>query len=162
MIRSKHFPPGGYFINSHSLFSWLCIDLLERFSYDLDMKTREQNRNNKRTEIERFDWFIERIQTSVAFRWLSERWGEKTSCPKNFLEINRYFTLTSYLNTIGQSNNALSILGFFFGGKTESMFWSFHPLADKSNNEHFTKTSFQGHTKIARIDVCHSWDLQAG
>ena len=34
---------------------------LERFSYDLEMKTREQNRNNKRTEIERFDWFIERI-----------------------------------------------------------------------------------------------------
>ena len=34
--------------------------LLERFSYDLEMKTREQNRNNKRTEIERFDWFIER------------------------------------------------------------------------------------------------------
>ena len=24
------------------------------------MKTREQNKNNKRTEIERFDWFIER------------------------------------------------------------------------------------------------------
>ena len=41
--------------------------LLERFSYDLEMKTREQNRNNKRTEIERFDWFIERIQTRVAF-----------------------------------------------------------------------------------------------
>ena len=33
---------------------------IERFSYDLEMKTREQNRNNKRTEIERFDWFIER------------------------------------------------------------------------------------------------------
>ena len=28
---------------------------LERFSYDLEKKTREQNRNNKRTEIERFD-----------------------------------------------------------------------------------------------------------
>ena len=26
--------------------------LLERFSYDLEMKLREQNRNNKRTEIE--------------------------------------------------------------------------------------------------------------
>ena len=25
---------------------------LERFSYDLGMKTREQNRNNKQTEIE--------------------------------------------------------------------------------------------------------------
>ena len=57
---------------------------IERFSYDLEMKTREQNRNNKRTEIERFDWFIERIQTRVAFGWLSERSGEKTSCPRTF------------------------------------------------------------------------------
>ena len=116
-IRSKHFPSGGYFINSHNLFSWLCIDFLERFSYDLEMKTREQNGNNKRTEIERFDWLIERIQTRVAFGWLSKRSGEKTSCPKNFLEINRYFALTSYCNTIGQSNNAFSILGFSLAGK---------------------------------------------
>ena len=35
------------------------------------MKRREQHRNNKRTEIERLDWFIERIQTRVAFGWLS-------------------------------------------------------------------------------------------
>ena len=54
------------------------------FQYDLEMKTREQNRNNKRTEIKRFDWFIERIQTRVAFGWLSERSGEKTSCPRTF------------------------------------------------------------------------------
>ena len=91
-------------------------ELLERFSYDLEMKTREPNRNNKRTEIERFDWFIERIHTDLAFGWLSERSAEKTSCPKNFLEI----ALTSYCNTIGQSNNAFYILGFFFGGKTKS------------------------------------------
>ena len=90
---------------------------IERFSYDLEMKTREQNRNNKRTEIERFDWFIERIQTRVAFGWLSERSGEKTSCPKNFLEINRYFVLTSNCNTIGQSNNVFSILEFSLAGK---------------------------------------------
>ena len=53
------------------------------------MKTREQNRNNKRTEIERFDWFIERS-------------GEKTSCPRTFkksIEIN----LTSYWNMIMSS-----------------------------------------------------------
>ena len=42
---------------------------LERFSYNFEMKTREQNRNNKRTEIERFDWFIKQIQTRVAFGW---------------------------------------------------------------------------------------------
>ena len=50
------------------------ILLVERFSYDLETKTREQNRNNKRTEIERFDWFIERIQTL----------GEKSSFPRFF------------------------------------------------------------------------------
>ena len=58
--------------------------LLERFSYDLEIKAREQNRNNKRTEMERFDWFIERIQTRVAFGYLSERAGENTSCPRTF------------------------------------------------------------------------------
>ena len=51
--------------------------VIERFSYDLEMKTREQNKNNKRTEIERFDRLIERTQTRVAFGWLNERSGEK-------------------------------------------------------------------------------------
>ena len=64
------------------------ILLVERFSYDLETKTREQNRNNKRTETERFDWFIERIQTRgasiVASGRLSERSSEKTSCPRTF------------------------------------------------------------------------------
>ena len=46
--------------------------------YDLEIKTRKQNRNNKLTEKKRFDWFIERIQTRVVFYWLSKRSeGEK-------------------------------------------------------------------------------------
>ena len=57
---------------------------MERFSYDLEMKTREQYENIKRKEIEWFYWFIERIQTRVAFGWLSERSGEKTLCPITF------------------------------------------------------------------------------
>ena len=61
------------------------------------MKTREQNRNNKQTKIERFDWFIECS-------------GGKSFMPENFLEINPYFAVTSYCNTIGQ---------VFFGGKTK-------------------------------------------
>ena len=60
------------------------LPLIERFSFDLETKTRQQNRNSKRTEIGRFDWFIERIQTRVAFGWLSERSGEKTSRPRTF------------------------------------------------------------------------------
>ena len=43
---------------------------LEQVSYDLEMKTREQNKNNKRAEIKRFDWFIERLQTHL---WLVKR-----------------------------------------------------------------------------------------
>ena len=42
------------------LFSSFRFHSLEQFSYDLEMKAHKQNRNNKRTEIERFDWFIER------------------------------------------------------------------------------------------------------
>ena len=49
--------------------------MIERFSNDLKMKKREQNRKNKRTKIEQFHWFIERIQTCVAFGL--ERSGEK-------------------------------------------------------------------------------------
>ena len=107
------------------------------------MKAREQNRNEKRTEIERFDWFIER---TVKRAWLfivkrTLRW--KNFMPENFLEINRYFALTSYYNTIGQSNNAFSILGFLWRENKEAMFWSFHPLADETKNEHLPKPFFK-------------------
>ena len=77
-------------LNSFFVYDFvLAIDcnqllLIEQVSCDLETKTRELNRNNKRTEIGRFDWFIERIQTRVAFGWLSERSGEKTSRPRTF------------------------------------------------------------------------------
>ena len=48
--------------------------------------------------------------------WSTWKWW----MPESFLEINRYFALTSYYNTIGQSNNK------------ESVFWSLHPLANKT------------------------------
>ena len=53
----------------------------ERFSHDLEMKTREQSRKTKRTEIERFDWFSERTQARVAFRFdvkLQQRLANRT------------------------------------------------------------------------------------
>ena len=130
------------FVTRGLMSSFICRPFaLERLSYDLEMKTLERNGNNKRTEIERFDWFIERIQTHLAFGWLSERSAEKTSCPKNFLEL----ALTSYCNTIGQSNNAFSILGFSFGGKTKSpcFFLFSHWLIKQITNtyrNHFSRT----------------------
>ena len=102
------------------------------------MKTREQNRNNKR--VRTAIWLVYRTDTNARGFWLVKRTlGWKNFMPENFLEINRYFALTSYCNTIGQSRNGFSILGFLGGGgggNEEAMFWSFQPLADKTNNEH--------------------------
>ena len=50
-------------------FDFLNI-LIERLSYGFEMKTREQNKKSKRTEIERFYWLIERIKKRVGFGWL--------------------------------------------------------------------------------------------
>ena len=115
-------------------FKWKCVNKTET--------------TNKSKEIEQYDWFIERIQTCMAF-WLA-KWmlGWKNFMPENFLEINRYFALTSYCNMIGQSNKAFSIEGFLWPKNEESMFWSFHPLADETNNKHLVKPFFkviQGH-----------------
>ena len=47
-----------------------CLVLWVRvISYDLEIKARTKQTSNKRTEIESFGWFIERIQTRVAFGW---------------------------------------------------------------------------------------------
>ena len=70
------------------------------------MKTRKQNRNNKRTDIERFAWFIERIQTHVAFGWLSER----------SRRLGRY-TATRLVNRTMPSSIHITV---FFGRKTKS------------------------------------------
>ena len=56
--------------------------------------------------------------------------------PENFLELNRYFALTSYCNTIVQSNNASSILGFSSAENLRVQVLTFQPLTDITNNEH--------------------------
>ena len=89
---------------------------IERFSYDLEMKTREQNRKNKRMEIERFGWCIERIQTHLAFGWLSERSGKQTSMPEE-LSRNCFDVILQHDWLIKQ---CLLHIRVFFGGKTKS------------------------------------------
>ena len=87
---------------------------LERFSYDLEMKTREQNKNNKRAEIKRFDWFIERIQTHL---WLVKRTlGWKNFMPEE-LSRNRFDVILQHDWSIEQ---CLLHIRVFFGGKMTS------------------------------------------
>ena len=104
---------------------------IERFSSDLEMKPREQNRNNKRTQ--------------------------KNFIPETFLEINRYFALTSHCNKTGQSNNAFSILGFSLAGKRRVHVLIFHPMADKTKNEHLLKLLF----KVIRKSLYKNGDFGA-
>ena len=59
-------------ITDRAIFVW---------PWNENVRTKQKQQTK---EIERFDWFIERIQTRVAFGWLSERSGENTSCPRTF------------------------------------------------------------------------------
>ena len=73
-----------------------------------------------------------------AWLWLVKRTlRRKNFMPENILEI----ALTSYCNTISQliEKCLLQIRGFRWRENEESMFWSFHPLADKTSNEHLTQ-----------------------
>ena len=66
-------------------------------------------------------WLVYRTDSIARGFWLvKQTLGWKTFMPKNFPEINRYFDLTSYCNTIGQSNNTFSILGLSLAGKRRS------------------------------------------
>ena len=75
------------------------------------MKTHEQNRNNKGTEIERFHWFIERIKARVILI------GEvRTLISRNQLTL-RFDVILQHDWPIEQ---CLLHIRVFFGGKTKS------------------------------------------
>ena len=103
-----------------------------------------QIKQKQQTNGKRAIWLVNRTDTNRGGFWLVKRTlGWKNLMPENFLEFNRYLALTSYYNTIGQSNNAFSILVYFWRENEESTLWSFHPLADKTNNEHLPKPFFK-------------------
>ena len=70
----------------------------------------ENARIKQQTNRNRAIWLVYRTDTNARGFWLVKRTlGWKNFMPENFLEINRYFALTSYCNTIGQSNNVFSL-----------------------------------------------------
>ena len=110
----------------------------------MTLKWKRANTQKQQTNENRAIWLVYRTDTNARVFWLVKQTvGWKNFMPENFLETNQYFALTSYCNTIGQSNHAFSILGFFWRENKEAMFWSFHPLADKTNNEHLPRPFFK-------------------
>ena len=57
--------------------------------------------------------------------------------PENFPEINQYFALTSYCNTIGQSNNTFSTLRFSLAGKRRVHVLIFDKKITNTSRNHF-------------------------
>ena len=89
--------------------------LLERFSYDLEMKTREQN-DKRQTNGNRAIWLVYRKDTNARGFWLVKRkFGWKIFTNENF----RYFALTSYCNNWSIKQCLLHIRLLFYG-KTKS------------------------------------------
>ena len=92
--------------------------------------------------------------------------------PENFLEINGYFALTSYCKTIGQSNNAFSILGFFpLFNHPSYISWPFRyeeecSRSGKNAKENFTFLLFADTLAIVRPSPVFSnyiqWNLYSG
>ena len=84
-------------VNNRAIFVW---------PWNENARTKQKQQTNGNRAI----WLVYRTDTNARGFWLVKRTlGWKNFMPENFLEINRYFALTSYCNTIGQSNNAFSI-----------------------------------------------------
>ena len=82
--------------------------------WNKNARTKQKQQTNENRAI----WLAYRTNTKARGFWLVKRTlGWKNFTPENFLEITQYFALTSYCNTIGQSNNVFSILGFSPAGK---------------------------------------------
>ena len=103
-------------ISSYDGDSALFVRAIFVWPWNENAQTKQKQQTNENRAI----WLVYRTDMNARGFWLVKRTlGWKNFMPENFLEINRYFALTSHCNTIGQSNNAFSILGCFFGGKTK-------------------------------------------
>ena len=109
------------------------------------MKTYEENKKNQRREVDRFDWFIERI----TFRLVKRRLRWKNFMPENLLEIYRYFVILQHDWPIKQ---CLLHIRVFFGGKTKSpCFDLFIHWLMKQNNEHLPEPFSRSYESLSNF-----------
>ena len=87
------------------------------------MKAKQKKRSNGNKK--------ERIQTRVAFGWLSGRSGEKTSCPRTFWKSIDTSLLRRHTVTRLANRTMLSPYGFLWRENEVFIFGSFHLLIDK-------------------------------
>ena len=139
----------------------------DRAIFECPWNENARTKQKQQTNEKRVIWVVYRTDTNArGFCLVKRTLGWKNVRPENSLEINRYFAFTSYCNTIAQSNNAFSILGFSLSGKRRGHVWSFHSLADKTNNEYLTKpfsevirkSLYQKMSLMLTTDIyCYRW-----
>ena len=103
-----------------------CFNVYFRPIFVWPSNENARTKQKQQTHGNRAIWLGYQTATNARGFWLVKRTlGWKNFMPENFLEINWYFALTSYCNTIGQSSNPFSILGFSLAGKRRSHFLIF-------------------------------------
>ena len=136
--------------HENNLFRVVSVVLIQNFqfanwaifvsSWNENARIKQKHQTNGNRAI----WLVYRTDTKARGFWLVKRTlGWKKLHAENFLEIKRYFGLTSYCNTIGQSSNAFSALGFSLAGKRRVQDLIFSALADKTKSEHLPKPIFK-------------------
>ena len=93
---------------------WITDRAIFVWPWNENAQTKQKQQTNRNRAI----WLVYQTDTNARGFWLVKRTlGWKNFMPENFLEINRYFALTSYCNTTGQLNDAFSTWGFSLAGK---------------------------------------------
>ena len=114
----------------------MCRKAIFVWPWNENARTKQKQQTNGNTAI----WLVYRTDTNARGFWLVKRTlGWKNFMPENFLEINRYFALTSYCNTIGQSNNAFSILGFSLACFDLFIHWLIKQITN-TYRDHFSRS----------------------
>ena len=103
--------------------------LIDRAIFVWPWNENARTKPNQETNGNRAIWLVHRADTNARVYFM----------PENFLEINPFFALTSYCNTIGQSNNAFSILGFSLACFDLFILWLIKQITNTYRN-HFSRS----------------------
>ena len=110
-------------------------------------RTKQKKQMNWNTAI----WLVYRTDTNALGFWLRGFWLANARVKKvHARELSRSQSILPF-DVILQHDWPIEqcLLYISWRENEESMFWSFHPLADKTNNEHLRKPLFQDYRTIA-------------
>ena len=128
--------------NSQVTYLFIAFTLRAIFAWPWNGNARTKQK--QQTNGNRAIWLVYRTDTNARGLWLVKRTlGWKNFMPENFLQIKRYFAWRHTATRLANQTTPSPYKGFLWRENEESMFWSFHPFADKTNNEPLPKPFFK-------------------